>query len=172
MAVMRTLNAIRYSIALVALVACTHSLLAETNNVDPYSYAILRKQFLDAFAKTEIGQDVSKLSLPRGWLQKASIQDIHDQTESLDVRLQAGTTVFRIYPYWRVMTEDNVRSTDDGTGKPSPSRVIVKVGKPSLTYEKMIEALEGHESGDPVRFVEYAVYYSDGKLVHISKKKS
>lgn len=154
---MTTHRTARWSIALAAVVFCTISFAADTNDQE-----ILRKQFLDAFAKVEIGQDVSNVPLPKGWTQKALIQLIDVQFGKWDVWMEDGTTVFRIYPYF-------------GRSEPKAgvgySCVVLKVDKPSITVEKIVEAFEGHQSGEPLRVTEYSVDYPDGKSVHISKKK-
>ncbi|MEP6673347.1 MAG: hypothetical protein ABJF10_29630 [Chthoniobacter sp.] len=126
---------------LVVVILCAGFLPARADD-----QVLLRKQFLDVFAKAELGQGVSKLTLPKGWTKKALIQTIDVQTGIWRVGMEKGTTVFRIYPYY---------SEREAGGSVAYACLVVKVADPSVTRKQLIEAFEGQRRSRPLRTKEY-----------------
>ena len=170
---------LRLSILLEALIVQVMVLWGQVLAVEPAQDADLRKQFLDTFAKVESGQEVSKIALPKGWLDKALIQEIQYQTGKWNVEIEDGTTIFRIYPY---------HDEKEGEKLGGYSCVVVKVNDSFVTVGRLIEAFGGPRRGEtsnltqysvgqsidpsegrrsePLRITEHSVDYPDGRSVH------
>jgi len=101
------------------------------------------------------------MSLPKGWAKKAFIQAIDIQTGIWRVRIEEGTTVFRIYPYY---------DEREAEGAGAYACLVVKIDRPSVTKKQLVEAFEGQRRGRPLSIREYEVCYADGKNVYRSKR--
>jgi len=128
---------------------------------DISEYPAVGQRFLDAFAKAKVGQELSTLSLPKGWADEALIQRVGGQTGIWDVWGEEGATVFRIFPYFQ---DIKVR------GPIVNCCIVVKIEGPSVTEKQIKEAMEGHQSDKPLKIVEYSITFPNGDSIYISNK--